>query len=169
MNKTVLFLTGFLFVCLSVSLDAQKYGHVNSGNLLEQLPEVKTADAEMKKLQEQLMKERESKMAAFQTKYEKAMAAFQSGELSPKQQQEKEQQLRSEQEALQKFEQNMQAQIAQKREQLLQPILTRVDEAIEAVAKEGGYAMIFDTSTGRMLYAKDSEDLMAKVKAKLGI
>jgi len=160
MNKTVLFLTGLLFVCLSVSLDAQKYGHVNSGNLLEQLPEVKTADAEMKKLQEQLMKERESKMTAFQTKYEKAMAAFQSGELSPKQQQEKEQQLRSEQEALQKFEQNMQAQIAQKREQLL---------PIEAVAKEGGYAMIFDTSTGGMLYAKDSEDLMAKVKAKLGI
>lgn len=159
-----------LLVCSTdMAAQKQKFGHINSGNLLELLPEVKNADAELGKLRDKLMQEMETKLAAFQERYQKAVQLVNSGELSPKQQQEKEQQIRSEQETLQKFEQSIQAQIAQKREELLQPILTKVDNAIQEVAKEGGYSMVFDTSTGGLLFAADSEDLMAKVKAKLGI
>ncbi|MBC7774905.1 MAG: OmpH family outer membrane protein, partial [Phycisphaerae bacterium] len=39
----------------------------------------------------------------------------------------------------------------------------------KAVAKENGYAMVFDTSTGAMLFASDSDDLTELVKKKLGL
>ena len=67
-----------------------------------------------------------------------------------------------------KFEEKMQRDLGTKREGLLSPILKRVDDAIKAVAKEKGYKMIFDSSTGAIVYA-DGDDISAFVKAKLGM
>lgn len=58
--------------------------------------------------------------------------------------------------------------VTAKREELLKPILTKVDDAIKAVAKESGYAMIFDTSTGAMLFAADTDDVTALMKRNWG-
>jgi outer membrane protein len=59
--------------------------------------------------------------------------------------------------------------VAAKREELLKPILTKITDAVKAVAVENKYMMIFDTSSGIMLYADDTEDVTAIVKKKLGI
>lgn len=162
-------IAGLLMAATTLSAQTQKFGHVNSGNLLEMLPEVKNADTELGKLREQLFKDRDAKFAAFQEKYQKAIEAFNSGNLSPKQQQEQEQMIRAEQEKLGQLEQNIQLQIGKKREELLQPILNKLDEAIQAVGKEGGYTMIFDTASGGMLFAAEAEDVTPKVKKKLGL
>jgi hypothetical protein len=47
--------------------------------------------------------------------------------------------------------------------------LAKVDVAIKAIGKENNYAFIFDTSTGGTLFALESEDITALVKAKLGL
>ena len=73
------------------------------------------------------------------------------------------------QESGQQFETVIQQLVQAKREELLKPILDKVDVAIKAVGKEGGYLYIFDTSTGATLYALESEDVLPKVKAKLGL
>ena len=49
------------------------------------------------------------------------------------------------------------------------PILKRAETAIKELAKEKGYSYIFDTSGGTVLYAQDSDNTMAAVKAKLGL
>jgi outer membrane protein len=56
-----------------------------------------------------------------------------------------------------------------RRQVLLKPILEKIDVAVKAVGKEGGYTFIFDTSSGSMLFATESEDITSLVKTKLGM
>ncbi len=154
----------------TVSLQAQqKFGHINSGNLLEGMPELNQADQNLMSYREGLTSDFEARVQRFQQKYEAFAAQAQSGELSQRDQQIKEQELTIEQQELTNVEKEIQQKILVKREQLLGPILAKVDEAIKAVGDEDDYAFIFDTSTGAMLYALESEDVTEKVKQKLGI
>ncbi|HNE30253.1 MAG TPA: OmpH family outer membrane protein, partial [Saprospiraceae bacterium] len=77
--------------------------------------------------------------------------------------------LQKQQAYIQKFEEDAQQKVAAKRDELLQPILDKIDAAVKAVAKENGYLMIFDTSSGAMLFAADTEDVTELVKKKLGM
>ena len=53
--------------------------------------------------------------------------------------------------------------------ELLEPILAKARKAIEDVATEGSFTYIFDKSSGNILYAKESENVIALVKKKLGL
>lgn len=158
-----------LFLAFYTAEAQQKFGHINSGNLLENMPEVSQADQNLMSYREGLTSDFEARIQRFQQKYQAFSTQVQSGELSQRDQQIKEQELTMEQEELANVEKEIQQKILMKREQLLGPILSKVDEAIKAVGDEGQYAFIFDTSTGAMLYAIDSEDVTEKVKQKLGI
>jgi outer membrane protein len=70
---------------------------------------------------------------------------------------------------MQEFESLANEDIQNKKQELLKPLVDKINAAIEEVAKEGGYTYVFDSSVGVLLYAKDSEDLSDKVKVKLKI
>ena len=90
------------------------------------------------------------------------------GKLSPVQQEEEAKKLQERQARdCQKFEQDMVNQLQEKRAELLQPILDRVNDAIKQVAEEKGFQFIFDYSSGILLYAEDSQNVNDLVKAKL--
>ncbi len=157
---------------LSATLSAQtapKYGHMNLGNLLELLPDTKKANDELKVFADKLGAKDDSLGRALQAAAELLQKEYDAGVLTPLQAQTRQAELQKQQEALQKFEQEANQMVTAKREELLKPILTKVDEAIKAVAKEGGYSMIFDTSTGAMLFATETEDVTALVTKKLGL
>ncbi|MEZ4894595.1 MAG: OmpH family outer membrane protein [Saprospiraceae bacterium] len=107
--------------------------------------------------------------SAFQKAITEYQAAYQGGMLTPVQAQTRELELQQQQEAIQKFEQEAQQMVASKREELLKPILDSIDKAIKAVATTNQYKMIFDTSSGAMLFAEDTEDVTDLVKKQLGI
>lgn len=152
---------------LQVADAQQKFAYVNSQAILEELPAVKAADAEIQTLQEQLRKKGQEKVQAFQTKMMDLQQKRDAGELSPKQLEEESQKLQADQTELQQFETEMQTQILQKQQTLLQPIQEKVQNAISAVAEEEGYTFVFDITTGGILYADESTDITEKVKAKL--
>lgn len=159
-----------VFALVSTTMTAQtKFGHLNSGNLLEMLPEVKTANDGLKLFGDKLSLRRDSMALAFQEQVLAYQTAAQGGTLTGIQQQTKEAELQKMQESGQQFETVIQQLVQAKREELLKPILDKVDIAIKAVGKEGGYLYIFDTSTGATLYALETEDVLPKVKAKLGL
>ena len=68
---------------------------------------------------------------------------------------------------IQSFQQNAQQALQSKEQELLEPILQKARQAIEDVASEGGYTYIFDKSVGSILYVKESENILDKVKKKL--
>lgn len=156
----------------AANLSAQaplKYGHMNLGNLLEALPETKKANEDLKAFTDKLTAKDDSLTKAFQQEVNQYQADYQAGKLPPIQAQELETQLQKKQQAIQQFEQEAQQTVAAKREELLKPILEKIDVAIKAVAGEGGYQMIFDTSSGVALFANTTDDVTASVKKKLGI
>lgn len=149
------------------TIQAQKFGYVNSSAILAELPQVKQADAELEALQKQLQKRGQKMVEDLQTKYASIQQDVADGKLSPLQQQQEGQKLEAEQQKIAKFEQEMVATVQKKRESLLGPILESVNTAIKNVAKENGYTFIFDSQV--LLYAEDAGDVSSQVKAKLGI
>ena len=164
----------FAFVVIlgsSNPLSAQnKYGHLNYGNLLDQIPEVKSGDTQLATFRDQLIKQGQDRMNKWQTDVQSYQQKAQSGTMTQVQMKEAEARLGKEQQAIAAFEQEVVQKVSKKREDLLKPILDKVDAAVKAVGKENGYAMIFDTSLFNfVLSADDSEDVMPLVKKKLGI
>lgn len=149
---------------------AQKYGHLNLGNLVSSLPETKAADTEVSNYSEQLQKRGEEMASKFQADYLQLLKDVQAGTLSPVQQQEREKALQDQQTKIQAFELDAQQKVAAKREEVLKPILDKVEAAIREVAEEQGYTMVFDTSVfNAILHVEEADDLMDEVKAKLGV
>ena len=146
---------------------AQKFGYVNSHAILAEMPEVKQAEANLEALQKQLEKKGQSEIQKFQQEYMVVQQKAERGELSPKQQEEEAQRLKEKELELSQLEQSFMQQLQEKRSELFEPIYNKVNDAIQAVAKENGYTMIFNE--GVLLYKEDSQDVSDLVKAKLGI
>ena len=166
MNKI---LTLAIFVLLGLQLNAQKYGFVNSSQLLVSMPEVKTADSQLEAYQKQMISKGEEMVKEFETEYNTYLAQVNSGELSQIQMQQLEGQLAQEQQAIQAYEVEVQNKIAVKKQELYQPILEKVQQVVDQYGKEQGYTMIFDASIGGILFANTGDDLMPALKSKLGI
>ena len=160
-----------LAVVMSVTAYAQKIGYVDSGSLLTMMPKVKEAESNLETLGKQLQAKGQKMMQDFQVKYQDLERRAQAGDIAPKDQEAQVALLKDEENKILQFEQEMQTQIAAKREELLAPILDEVRNAIQAVAKENGYTYIFDGSpgVGVLLYADESTNVTSLVKAKLNI
>lgn len=156
-------------ILLSTAAFGQKFGYVNSDALITEMPEVKQADAKLETLQKQLQKQGQQKLQNLQAKAQELQRKEKQGEIAPKNLQAEAEKLKQEEMELGQFEQDMQQQIMQKRQELYQPILDRVNGVIQEVAKEKGYTYIFDASTGVILYADESTDVTELVKAKLSL
>jgi len=165
--KSLLFT--FVFAALAVSAQAQKFGYINSQELISQLPEVKEANSKIETLKKQLQKKGEDMVKSLQAKYADAQKRQADGLISPKQLQEESARLQQEEQALGQFEQTSQEKIFKKSEELLSPIQARINDAIKAVAADNGYTYIFDSSLGLVLYADPGTDVSTLVKAKLGL
>ncbi len=154
----------------AMSVSAQKYGHLNFGNLIALMPETKKADEQLKVLRDSLVAKGEVMAKAFQEKYIAALQEVQEGKLSPLQQQKMQEELEREQQNLANYEQEVGQKVQARREELLKPIIDKAEKAIEDISKENGYVLVFDTSVfNAVLFAQESDDLMPLLKAKLGL
>ena len=69
---------------------------------------------------------------------------------------------------MQEFGATVQNELAQLEQQLLMPMIERVQEAINEVGSENGFTYIFDTSSGATVYT-GGEDVGGLVRAKLSM
>ena len=167
--KSALLLTFLVFATFS-TVKAQKYGHLNSGNLIMSIPEAQSAEKELATYRDQLIAALNKKGEALQAEGLKLQQDYDSGTLSQIRAQEKQAALMKKSEELRKEEIEVGNKVAKKREELLKPILDKLDVALKEIGKEGGYIMIFDTGIfNALLYVEDSDDVLPLVKAKLGL
>jgi outer membrane protein len=145
----------------------QKFGYINSAELLKVMPEAKKAEASLNAYVRNL----ENQFGSLQTDYQKRIAEFQSQEntMADAVKQSRIKAIGELEQRLQQSQMAGQQQIAAKREALFKPILDKAEKAIKAVGKENKYDYIFDTSTGSFIYSDESHNVMPLVKAKLGI
>jgi len=144
-----------------------KFGHIDTNALLGQMPGRDTAQQQL----EQFARELETTFTAlqreFQTKYQEFLEKQET--FSTLIRQTKERELMSLQERIQEFQESAQQEIMNKENELLRPIIEKARKAIDEVAAENGYTYIFDSSTGMLLFSDPADNIMDKVKAKIGI
>lgn len=161
-------LTLGLLLTLATVGTAQKFGYCNSTALLTEMPEVKAADSDLKDFQTQLTKKGQEMQKSLQEKAQALQLKQDRGEIAPKELEAQAAKLKLEEEALGKYEQEVYDQLAKKRELLFKPLLDRVNEAMKVVATEQNFSLVFDSGSQILLYADESLDVTALVKAKLG-
>jgi len=147
-------------------VDPLKIGHINSNEILALLPDVKAADAQLQRYAKQLDDEIKRQYGEYQQKY----TALMSDTTLPKSVMDaKAQELASLESNITQLQQSSQDQMLKKKDELYQPILAKIDRAIQSVAKEQHYTYIIDASTGALVYGVDTYDITPYVKKKLGI
>ncbi|MEM1216306.1 MAG: OmpH family outer membrane protein [Bacteroidota bacterium] len=168
MRKLILIVSCLVLVYTTQA--QEQYGHLNLGELIAAMPEAVAANDSLETMQAAMVQEGEKLAEEWRQDAIQFSKAAQEGTLTPVQQQEQEAALTQRQQEIAQLEQVIVQAVAAKRNEMLGPILEKAQQAIEEVAKEKGYLMVFDTSSfGAIHHAAESVDLMADVKAKLGL
>ena len=165
MNKKLI---AMLIFMAPLALFAQKFGHLNSADIIQMMPEYKTAQTEIQNLEKQISNElqmMESELAKKSEAYEKEKAT-----LPANIQQRREQELQDIYARMQQYYQESQQQLAQASQEKMAMLTEKITKAIKEVGVAGGYLYIFDVASG-IPYIREtlSTDVTADVKAKLGI
>ena len=144
-----------------------KVAHINSSELLQAMPEKEQIKADI----EAFAKDLETNMKMMQSEYQAKIQDYEANNAawSDVVRQSKIRAISDLEGRIQEYQQEAQTTLQQKEQELIQPLLTKAEEAIQEVAKANGYDYVLDTSTGAVLYFTDSEDLLPLVKKHLGI
>lgn len=159
-------------MCLSLSAFSQtKQGYIDSEYILGNIPEYKEAQKELDRLAANWQKDIEKRFAAIDSMYKKYQVEAITLPENLKQKRE-EAIVKAEDEAknLQKKRFGKDGDLFKKREELVKPIQDRVFNTIETIAKDKGYAFVFDVAGSMtIIYADPKFDLNDEVMKRLGI
>jgi outer membrane protein len=163
-----------LFAATSVANAQQKIGHINADEIFQQTADFKTATDQLKVLSDAKQKEIQDMVTLLQAKEKEANdLMLNQSEANKAETQTKLQTIGQEyqqmQTRIQEVQKVAQEEVQKRNQELMAPIQTKVMNAINAVAKEKGYAYIFDIGSGAAVYYAGGEDVSADVKTKLGI
>lgn len=153
-------------VALALPAAAQKFGHIDSQQLLISMPERTEAQTKLESQAAMYEEQMKAMQTELQTKYDDYLAKAETWPAAIRTTKEKE--LNQLQQGMQDFSTTAQQDLAKMEEELLTPMIERAKKAIEDVGKENGFTYIFDSSTGVTLY-NGGEDVTALVKTKLGL
>jgi outer membrane protein len=157
------------FITLSMtSAQELKFGHVNSQQLIMELPEYMQAEKAMENEANILQDRRKIMQEEIERKFQEYISQRETLPELIKATMEKD--IQDLQQRLENYDMLAQQSLSKKQQDLLQPILDKVSKAIENVGEENGFFYIFDISTQIVLYHSDvSIDCTQMIKAKLGV
>lgn len=160
----------FLFSLLPLTMMAQdiKLGHINSQEVIMAMPEVKTMEETLDKMQKEieaeLLKMREEYSAKLKD-YQEKLATMPA---SIKEMRESE--LIGMEQRINTYTQSVSADLQQKQNELLMPIIDKMKKALDEVSVEGNYTYVFDLAQQSVVYhSPKSNDITPLVKKKLGL
>jgi outer membrane protein len=146
-----------------------KFGHINSDELIQAMPEFDSANVKLEKFRKELVNALELMTVELNNKND--AYTKESKNLTDIVKQTKEQELIDMNKRIQDFQTNAQQQMQEKQTEYFQPVYTKVDKAIKDVGKENGFVYVFDVAKGSLLYFDEtkSTNIMPLAKAKLGL
>ncbi len=166
MKKTIIIA---LMAILPLGVFAQKFGHINSADIIPLMTEYKSAQAELEDLQKQYMEE----LNYMQTEYQKKEDDYMTNrETMPESiRTRREEELGESQRKISQYYQDCQVNLEQKQMELMNGINTKLQKAIQSVGEEGAYVCIFDIAGGTVPFVSSTltTDVTETVKGKLGI
>lgn len=165
MNKKLI---AILFLMAPLAIFAQKFGHLNSADIIQAMPEYKAAQTELQNLEKQYTNElqmMESELAKKSEAYDKEKATLPANIA-----QRREAELQDLYGRMQQYYQESQQQLAQASQEKMNTLTEKITKAIKEVGVAGGYLYIFDLASGIPYISETlSTDVTGAVKTKLGI
>lgn len=156
-----------LFVAATSFVNAQaKIAHIDVQKLLSEMPEMKAADAELKKLQETYRADIESSMTELKNKY--TQYSNESSSKSEEENQKRALELQGFEKNIGEAQQTAQQELQKKQAELLGPITEKAKKAIESVAAAQGLDYVMDATQGGGLIVAKGKDILPDVKKQLG-
>ena len=166
MNKIKYLILLMLF--LSFSAAEIKIGYVDSNEIMSKFEEVRQVQVDLEKEQRRLESEFNSlvtQLDSLQQDYERQRLL-----MSETRRQEKENEIINMKKSAEEFQLKKfgpEGEIYRKQNELLKPVLSKIDDAIQKVGNEQGYDFILDAMSGALLYALDSHNLTEDVMDEL--
>lgn len=155
-----------IMIAFPMSLFAQKFGVINTQELIQALPEVKSVSEQM----EAATKKYEDEFAKLQEEMNKKFEEFQQlDENTPSTIKDRRTQELQEIDAkIQRFRETAQQDLQRQNQQLMAPIQEKVLKAIQSVGAEGNYTFIFE-NVQPIYVGTDVTDVTPIVKTRLGL
>jgi len=163
MKKITLTLAACL-ICMA-SAFAQKYGHVNTTEIMQVMPGIDSIQIKLMDFHKEVQTLYENMMNEFETK--KDRFDREAGTMSASIRKLREDELITLQNRIQEFQYNVQEDYEEEQRRLIAPFEQRIQNAINEVAKEHKYNYIFDTRI--LLYYEGGDDVTPLVRRKLGV
>jgi outer membrane protein len=144
-----------------------KIGHVNFQEIILKLPERAEAETKIRKFAETL----QNRLQAMETEYRNFLADYEreAEKMTRTERESKEREIVELQQRIQNAQQKAQQDLQKQEEELLAPMIDRVNKAIAEVAKEQNFAYVIDSSAGVTLYDGGGINLGSAVEKKLNL
>ena len=163
-----LILCAICAICGFTTANAQaKFGHVNTQEIIQAMPEYDKAKNEIDALQKQY----EADLKSMQDELQKKGEAFEKEQatLPENIKQRRQQELTEMYQNIQQSYQDNQQALAKASQDKMQAIQAKVLDAIKAIGQSGQYVYIMENGSLPYISATLSTDITAQVKAKLGL
>ena len=164
MKKAIKLTLAVVLVMGATSLFAQKFGRINTQEIIMAMPETKTMQENMDTFAKELSDNIETMNVEFNTKLQDFQKNYNTFSDAIKE-------LNDMQTRTREFQERAQQDYQKKQNELLAPIIDKAKSAIDKVAAAGGFLVVFDTSTGSLAYFDEATltDVAPAVKKELGI
>ncbi|MDE5808424.1 MAG: OmpH family outer membrane protein [Muribaculaceae bacterium] len=155
-----------LAIPMLVSAQSLKVGVVDTNVIMQAMPDTKTAETKLA----DTSKKYEDEFAKLQQEMARLYEEFQKMPENEPQaiKERKMRELTDMQQKIETFNQTASQDLQRMQQELMQPIVAKIKNAIESVGKENGYSLIQE-SAAVIYYGAPVDDITAKVKAKLGV
>lgn len=163
---STLIVTLLLFFAPLNATSQSKVAHINTQLLISEMPEVISAQNELKKLEDQYAKEMETSVKEFQTKAQNYQGDAQNQTELINQQRQLE--LQEMQQRIQDFRETAAAELQKRSAEMMRPLYDKAKVAIEKVATAQGFDYVVDSSPGGSVIMASGKDLITDVKTELG-
>lgn len=165
-----LYVLGILLLMCATSAFSQKYAFVDTDYILGKMPSYVAAQEQIDKISQKYQKELETLHAELDQIYKD----FQGDVvlLSQDMKRKREEQIVNKEKEYKKLQRQYfgpEGDLAKKRDALVKPIQDDVFNAVQAIAEQGAYSIVFDKAGGMtMIYTNPKYDLSDMVLQKLG-
>lgn len=167
MFKKILLIAAMIFPMLAAA-QSVKIGIVDTNAIIAALPETKTAQTQIDEQSKKLDAEYQNLGTEMQRLYSELENMKDDTPQTIKERKARE--FQDYQKKMAQFEQTAMQDLQKMQAELMQPILAKVQNAIESVGKEGSFTLIQDKNPQIVLYyAAPAIDITNDVKTKLGI
>ncbi|MCM8568820.1 OmpH family outer membrane protein [Gramella jeungdoensis] len=163
-----------LFIALALMIGAtaftnaqSKVAHIATQDLVQSLPEYKSAMDQLQKLEKTYDAEIKDMLSEAQSTMQRYEA--EANTKSEEENQKRATELQAAQRRIQEHSAKARQDLQKKENDLLRPILEKVRTAIQKVARDKGYDYVLDSTTGTGVLLADGYDLMPDVKKELGL